>query len=63
VLPKSGRETEAGQIREMLQQIVGDGRKIATKAPNVGVGEALARWDAVTGVVRMLARLRAEASS
>ena len=45
---------------EALQQIAGISRQVSTKAPNVGVREALEHWDTVAEIIRTLVRIRAE---
>jgi hypothetical protein len=57
---QAGRETEIGQIRDALRQIAGTTKQVSAKSPNVGCGEALAHWEAVTEIVRTLTRIRAE---
>jgi hypothetical protein len=48
------------RVLEALQQIAGTSRQVSTKAPNVGVREALKQWDTVAEIIRMLVRFRAE---
>lgn len=57
---RAGREAEIGELRDALQQIAGDSKKVSAKIPNVGCREALAQWEAVTRIVQSLARIRAE---
>jgi hypothetical protein len=57
---QAGREAEISELRDELQQIAGNSRKVSAKMPNIGCREALAHWDAVTAIVQSLARRRAE---
>jgi hypothetical protein len=56
----AGREAEIDGLREALQQIAGDAKKVSAKVPNIGCREALASWDAVSRIVYRLTRIRAE---
>ena len=59
-LLQAGRDTDAGKVRDALQQIAGSSRPVAEKSPNIGCSQALSHWEAVTEIVRTLARLRAD---
>lgn len=56
----AGRETEVIWVRDALRRIAGDSRKMAAKAPNIGCSEALARWDELADIVRVVMRARSE---
>jgi hypothetical protein len=60
LLYRAGRQAEISQVLEALQQIAGISRQVSTKAPNVGVREALKQWDTVAEIIRTLVRIRAE---
>ncbi len=57
---QAGGEAEISELRDALQQIAGNSRKVSAKMPNIGCREALARWDDVTAIVQSLVRRRAE---
>jgi hypothetical protein len=56
----AGREAEISELRDGLQRIAGNSKKVSAKIPNIGCREALAHWDSVTAIVQSLVRLRAE---
>ena len=60
LLYRAERHAEISQLLEALQQIAGATRQVSTKLPNVGVREALERWDTVAEIIRTLVRIRAE---
>jgi hypothetical protein len=60
LLYRNGRQAEISQVLETLQKIVGPSKKVSTKSPNVGVREALDHWGNIAGIIRTLARIRAE---
>lgn len=57
---RGAREAEISAVRDALQQIAGDSKKISAKIPNIGCREALARWDDVTRIIQHLASIRAD---
>jgi len=56
----AGRDAEIAEVRTILQQIAGTARPVSAKAPNLDCSQALEHWDQVAGIVRSLARMRAE---
>jgi hypothetical protein len=57
------RDDDVGWVRETLQRIVGDSRRVTAKAPNVDCRQALACWDEVAEIIRVLVRVRSEITS
>jgi TIR domain len=60
---EAGRDAEIGEVRDTLQQIAGNSRPVAKKSPNIACVQALSHWEAVTEIVRTLARMRAESTA
>ena len=48
------------ELREALQRIAGESKKVSVAIPNIGCSEALASWDAVTGIIQSLIHIRAD---
>lgn len=57
---QAGHEAGISELRDALQRIAGNSRKVSAKMPNIGCREALAHWDDVTAIVQNLVRLRTE---
>lgn len=59
-LRRAGHDMQITELREALQRIAGDSKKVSAAIPNIGCREALANWDAVTGIIQSLIHIRAD---
>jgi hypothetical protein len=56
---RPGHEAEIRDLQDALHQIVGTSKPMTADLPNVRCRDALANWEAVTEVIRILVRIRA----